>query len=327
MLSVSMERAATLPAAMLNTALRYFLEVVDSGSLTLAAQKLHVAPSAVSRMVRKLEEEHQTLLFDRHARGMVLTEAGQLLKAYARRASLEAERARAEIRDLNQVGQKLIRISANQAFGRELLPRVIGEFRAIEPSLRFDLNILQSSEINRRVREGEDDIGMSYNLSPPQGVHVQYARRMPVIAVMAPDHPLAGRKTLSMRDIGSHPVALMGPGSTIRFIIDLCCMHEKIELNVAMTCNNQGAIENSCLRWGAISFSGDLTVMTSTERGELIKIPMSNTELHQRNMHIQTMAGRHLPSSVTRFVESLGAHIDAAYAHPAWMAARLDTAR
>ncbi len=102
---------------MLNTALRYFLEVVDSGSLTVAAQKLHVAPSAVSRMVRKLEEEHQTLLFDRHARGMVLTEAGQLLKAYARRASLEAERARAEIRDLSEIGQKLIRISANQPSG------------------------------------------------------------------------------------------------------------------------------------------------------------------------------------------------------------------
>ena len=121
-------------------------------------------------MVRKLEDEHQAQLFERHARGMVLTEAGQLLKAYARRASLDAERARAEIRELSQIGQKLIRVSANQAFGRELLPRVIGEFREIEPTVRFELNILQSSEINRRVREGEDDIGLSYNLAPPQDI-------------------------------------------------------------------------------------------------------------------------------------------------------------
>lgn len=156
---------------------------------------------------------------------------------------------------------------------------------------------------------------------------MQYARRMPVFAVMAPDHPLAGSKTLSMRDIGQYPVALMGPGSTIRFIIDLCCMHEKIELNVAMTCNNQGAIQTSCQQWGAISFSGDLTVMTSTERGELIAIPMSNADLHQRNMHIQTMAGRQLPPSVTRFVEALTAHIDAAYADPAWLAVGPDAAR
>ncbi|CFP05436.1 LysR family regulatory protein [Bordetella pertussis] len=283
---------------MLNTALRYFLEVVDAGSLTLAAQKLHVAPSAVSRMVRKLEGEHQAQLFERHARGMVLTEAGQLLKAYARRASLDAERARAEIRELSQIGQKLIRVSANQAFGRELLPRVIGEFREIEPTVRFELNILQSSEINRRVREGEDDIGLSYNLAPPQDVHVQYARRMPLFAVMAPQHPLAGRDMLSMQDIGDYPVVLMGPGSTNRFFIDLCCMHEKIELNIAMTCNNQGAIQTCCQQWGAISFSGDLTVMTPTERGELVSIPMANSELHQRIMHIQTMADRQLPASV-----------------------------
>ncbi|AEE68600.1 LysR family regulatory protein [Bordetella pertussis] len=306
---------------MLNTALRYFLEVVDAGSLTLAAQKLHVAPSAVSRMVRKLEGEHQAQLFERHARGMVLTEAGQLLKAYARRASLDAERARAEIRELSQIGQKLIRVSANQAFGRELLPRVIGEFREIEPTVRFELNILQSSEINRRVREGEDDIGLSYNLAPPQDVHVQYARRMPLFAVMAPQHPLAGRDMLSMQDIGDYPVVLMGPGSTNRFFIDLCCMHEKIELNIAMTCNNQGAIQTCCQQWGAISFSGDLTVMTPTERGELVSIPMANSELHQRIMHIQTMADRQLPASVGRFVQALASRINASYADPAWLAA------
>ncbi|CPQ64761.1 LysR family transcriptional regulator [Bordetella pertussis] len=306
---------------MLNTALRYFLEVVDAGSLTLAAQKLHVAPSAVSRMVRKLEGEHQAQLFERHARGMVLTEAGQLLKAYARRASLDAERARAEIRELSQIGQKLIRVSANQAFGRELLPRVIGEFREIEPTVRFELNILQSSEINRRVREGEDDIGLSYNLAPPQDVHVQYARRMPLFAVMAPQPPLAGRDMLSMQDIGDYPVVLMGPGSTNRFFIDLCCMHEKIELNIAMTCNNQGAIQTCCQQWGAISFSGDLTVMTPTERGELVSIPMANSELHQRIMHIQTMADRQLPASVGRFVQALASRINASYADPAWLAA------
>jgi DNA-binding transcriptional LysR family regulator len=310
---------------MLNTAWLYFLEVVDTGSLTRAAQKLHVAPSAVSRMIRKLEEEHQTLLFDRHARGMVLTEAGQLLKAYARRATLESERARAEIRELRQVGQKLIRISANQAFGRELLPRVIGKALAIEPSLRFELTCLQSLEINRRVREGEDDIGVSYNLSPPQGVNVQYARKMPVFAIMSPDHPLAKHKVLSLSDLQDHPVALMGPGSTIRFMVDLCCMHENIKLNVAVTCNNQEGIHTSCRDWGAIGFSSDLTVRGLTERGELVAVPLSNTSLHQRNCHIQTMADRHLPISVVRFVNLLREQMEAAYDHPAWGMAAIES--
>ena len=105
---------------MLNTALKYFLEVVNTGSVTVAAQKLHVAPSAISRMIKKLEEEHETQLFGRHARGMHLTEAGELLASYARRTHLESERTVADIRDLRRVGPKLLKISANQAFGREL---------------------------------------------------------------------------------------------------------------------------------------------------------------------------------------------------------------
>lgn len=298
---------------MLNTALKYFLAVVNAGSLTVAAQKLHVAPSAVSRMIKKLEDKHQTSLFDRHARGMVLTEAGELLAAYARRAYLESERAHAEIRDLSYIGQKLIKLSANQAFGRELLPRAIGEFRKLEPQVSFELNVLQSSEINRRVRKGEDDIGLSYNLSPPEGVHIQYARRMPVFAVMSPDHALATRPTLSMRDIADWPVALMGPGSTIRFIVDLCCMHEKIKLNIALTSNNQGAIQNFCRDWGIISFSGDLTVLESLESDKLVAIPMTNDELRQRTLHIQTLSGRELPLSAERFVQRVIHHIDTSY--------------
>jgi DNA-binding transcriptional LysR family regulator len=298
---------------MLNTALIYFLEVVNAGSLTLAAQKLHVAPSAISRMVQKLEEEYQTRLFDRHARGMVLTESGELLAAYARRAYLESERAHSEIRDLSHVGQQLIRLSANQAFGRELLPRVMGEFRKNEPNVQFELSILQSADINARVRKGQDDIGLSYNLSPPEGVHIQYARRIPAYAVMAATHPLAKRELLSLNEIAAWPVALMGPGSTIRFIIDLCCMHERISLDIALTSNNQGAIQNYCRDWGAISFASHLTVLSSTERGELVAIPLSNSELHQRNLHIQTLQRRELPLSVARFMQLLIRHIDDFY--------------
>lgn len=295
---------------MLNTALKYFLQVVNSGSLTVAAQKLHVAPSAVSRMIKKLEDEHQTSLFDRHARGMVLTEAGELLAAYARRASLEAERARSDIRDLSRIGQRLVKMSANQAFGRELLPRLIGEFRQSEPSVHFQLDILQSAEINRRVREGEDDIGVSYSLSPPEGVHVQYVGRLPVYAVMAPSHALARRDILSMQEIAAYPVALMGHGSTIRFIVDLCCMHERIDLNVVMTSNNIGALQNLSRTWGPIIFSSKLTVQAAIQRGELVALPISNEDLHQRHFHIQTMTGRELPASVTRFVEAIVQNVE-----------------
>src|SRR5690606_7985293 len=122
---------------------------------------------------------------------------------------------------------------------------------------------------------------------------------------------LAGNVKLSMADIADWPVALMGAGSTIRFIVDLCCMHEKIALNVVLTSNNQGAIQNFCRDCGAISFSTELTVLGSTMRGELVVIPMSNEELHQRNLHILTLPGRQLPGSATRFIQAVIERIEA----------------
>jgi DNA-binding transcriptional LysR family regulator len=297
---------------MLNTALKYFLEIVSSGSLTMAAHKLHVAPSAVSRMVRKLEDEHGMALFERHSRGMVLTEAGRLLASYARRASLESERVRADIRGLHGIEQTLIKVSANQAFANELLPSVMGDFRQKEPAVTFKLSVLQAAEINRRVREGEDDIGLCYSMAPPEEVEVQYARRVPVYAIMPPHHPLAKRPMISMKEIADYPVALMGEGSTIRFIVELCCLHEDLKLDVVMTCNRINTIHNFCREWNIISFCGYLTVQHALARGELVAVRVSNPELHQREFNIQTMAGRELPPSAQRLIQAIIQRVEAA---------------
>jgi DNA-binding transcriptional LysR family regulator len=66
-----------------NTALRYFLEVARSGSLSKASEHLYVAVSALSRQIAKLEEEVGAPLFERRPRGMVLSDAGRLLVGYA----------------------------------------------------------------------------------------------------------------------------------------------------------------------------------------------------------------------------------------------------
>ena len=85
---------------LLSTATRYFMEVVRTGSITDAAQAVHVAPSAVSRQVAKLEESLGCPLFERQSRGMALTEAGERLAAWVHRAQQDTERVADEVRAL-----------------------------------------------------------------------------------------------------------------------------------------------------------------------------------------------------------------------------------
>lgn len=302
---------------MLNTAFRYFLEVVNAGSLTAAGLRLHVAPSAVSRMIRKLEEEYGVDLFERHGRGMVLTEAGEILATSARRSQLEAEHARMDIFDLRKIGKRLIRISANQAFGIELLPNLIARYQKSEPDVTFNLTLLRASEIHRRIQDGEDDIGFYYSLRPAVDVNLRYSRRMRVLALVRPDHPLAGRPAISLKDVEPYPVGQMSLGTTVRTIVDLCCMQENVALSSTFISNNVTSLQNFCLeREDAVVFFGELTATSVVKTSKLVALQINEPQLHQRHLQIITMEGRELPNSARRFLEMTVEHIEQSSPQP-----------
>ena len=87
--------------SLLSLPLRYFLEVARTGSVNQAAQRLHVAASAVSRQLGKLEDSLGVVLFERQARGMALTEAGTRLLAHASAHDAQALELVEQLQDLS----------------------------------------------------------------------------------------------------------------------------------------------------------------------------------------------------------------------------------
>ena len=104
---------------------RYFLAVIDAGSLAAAGERLHIAPSAVSRQIALLEESVGVALFERRPRGMQLTAAGEALAEHARRTWLEQENILAELRGEGYPGAKVIRLVSTEGLSRYFLPRVL----------------------------------------------------------------------------------------------------------------------------------------------------------------------------------------------------------
>ena len=113
---------------MISLGLRYFLEVARSGSIAAAAGAQHVAASAVSRQIAKLEDELGIALFERQARGMALSDAGRQLAAYASAAALEAERVATEIRHRGEQGDVTVRLACTEGFAHRFLPQCMAEF-------------------------------------------------------------------------------------------------------------------------------------------------------------------------------------------------------
>ena len=156
-----------------DTALRYFLEVVRTGSVSEAATRLSVSPSAVSRQVATLEDLLGVPLFERRPRGMAPSPAGELLAAHALRNALEADRVVADIEALQGLRRGLIRVCCSAGFAIQFLPKAMAQFREQHPGMQFHLRVAAPAAVTQAVLNTEADIGLTYSRTAERDIELQ----------------------------------------------------------------------------------------------------------------------------------------------------------
>ena len=139
--------------------LRIFHAVADAGSLTHAGDALHLSQSAVSRQIRALEESLNATLFHRHARGLILTEQGELLFDATRAMSQRLEAAVARIRDSKEEVFGELRVTTTTGFGSLWLAPRLPKLYEKYPELKIDL-MLEERVLDLPMREADVAIRM-----------------------------------------------------------------------------------------------------------------------------------------------------------------------
>ena len=139
--------------------LRIFHAVADAGSLTHAGDSLHLSQSAVSRQVRALEESLNTTLFHRHARGLILTEQGELLFDATSAMLRRLDAAAARIRDSEEEVFGELRVTTTTAFGTLWLAPRLPKLYEQYPDLKIDL-MLEERVLDLPMREADVAIRM-----------------------------------------------------------------------------------------------------------------------------------------------------------------------
>ena len=139
--------------------LRIFHAVADAGSLTHAGDKLNLSQSAVSRQIRALEESLGAILFHRHARGLILTEQGELLFDATRSMSKRLEAAAARIRDSEEEVFGELRVTTTTGFGTMWLAPRLPKLYEKYPNLKVDL-MLEERVLDLPMREADVAIRM-----------------------------------------------------------------------------------------------------------------------------------------------------------------------
>src|SRR6056297_2863843 len=139
--------------------LRIFHAVAAAGSLTHAGDMLHLSQSAVSRQVRALEEALNTVLFHRHARGLILTEQGELLLDATRSMNKRIEAATARIRDSEEEVFGALRVTTTIGFGSLWLAPRLPKLYEKYPDLNIDL-MLEERVLDLPMREADVAVRM-----------------------------------------------------------------------------------------------------------------------------------------------------------------------
>ncbi|KWR91426.1 LysR substrate-binding domain-containing protein [Cupriavidus sp. IDO] len=288
------------------TAVRYFLEVVRTGSVKDAALKLNVAPSAVSRQIAKLESELDTLLFDRRARGLAPNAAGELLAAYAKRTQQDIDRVTSDIQALRGLRVGRVRLASVEGIAHEFIPTLAASFREKYVGIRFDLDVCPQGDIARRIRDGEADVGITLSGLPEPDIEVELRHPAPVLAIMAPDHPLAGQRQISLSQVIGYPLALPPKDSSLRQLLDTSCSRQGLRYETVFSSNYLDSLLGfAAAGGGVITFYGELSVRGRLKAGTIAAVPLRDRELNERSIEVQTLAKRNLPPAGRAFVQHL----------------------
>ncbi|KAA8670418.1 LysR family transcriptional regulator [Pantoea dispersa] len=297
---------------MLSTEMRYFLAVADCGSLSAASAQLFVAVSAISRQIQRLEQQLGVMLFARHARGMVLTEAGEIFAHHVRKNLLDMEYALAEIKGLKAVRRTLIRVACTDGLAFTLLPRLIAAFRRDHPGVLFDVRVASAQGVAELLRSGECDVALQFSLHAERAVEVVGSWPAPVLLVMHDSHPLAGVPQVALADLSHYPLALPQQNTTVRQLFELASHMSGHLIEPVLTCDNFSTLFHFLLRTPlAVTICSSFTLAEEAQQQGLVMRAVNIDQLSQRTLQLQTQSGRPRSAALTLFLTFLQQQLSA----------------
>ena len=200
--------------------LRAFVAVAREASMTRAATRLHLTPSALSMLVRGMEEELGLRLFERTTRRIELTEAGRQFLPAVRDVFFALDAGMDTLREGKRRKSERLVLATSPLLAATLAPRVIAQFREQFPNITVTLIDAPVDQVVAQVREAKADFGICTADQAASDLVSQVLYEDTLVLACSPDHPLAERREVSWTDLTDQRLILLTPGSGLRRLTD-----------------------------------------------------------------------------------------------------------
>lgn len=282
--------------------LHYLDEVARVGSIRQAAERLHIAPSAVNRRIQDLEDELGTPIFERLPRGMRLTAAGELFVGYIRNRAADLAQVRSKIEDLQGLRRGTVKIVVSQAVASVFLPKHIAHFRSLHPMVDFQVQVGGHRQALNALRTFETELALVFNLAPENDIQAMSEHEQQLCVMMHKDHPLAVKPgKIRLRDCAEYPLVLPSGEMAGRQLLNDYLVRRSLKLRPAIESNSFDFLRGYLYHEQALSFQIAIGVMT--DGGQLVSREIEDSGFPKGKLVLASLRGRQLPVIVYAFAE------------------------
>lgn len=202
--------------------LAYFVAAAEHGSMTAAGRAVHVSQSAISLAVGDLERELGAQLFIRHhAHGLSLTPAGRRIIAGARALLAGAAVLADDARELGDALTGDLTVACYTTIAPFLMPRLAAGFASKQPAVRLELREGDMADLHELVRSGVSELMICYDLDLGRDMAVTPLLATRPYVLLPPDHPLADRDEIALRELAGEPFVLLDQPQPATYFLGL----------------------------------------------------------------------------------------------------------
>lgn len=287
--------------------LRHFVEVAQQKSFRAAADRLNIAPSAVSKQIRNLEEHLGVELFlrDRGRAGLELTEAGQILLYRCASVMNELAIARDEMNELKGLQRGHLRLGVNEVIASDLLPGILRDLHRNFPHLQYTIIVENTPAIVKRLHEGDVDIGLGYNFPSSPDLEVLAVLHRNTYLITGLDHPLAQRRKVRLEEIAGEKFILPDSSVSLHHLIQDALVRAGVDVRVIMHTNSFTLLRQMVQEGLGVSMV--IGRFLQTKREQLAFIGVESPGFTHKPLSCCRAAGRTPTSSSIAFAASIKA--------------------
>lgn len=281
--------------------LKYFIEVARQKSFTRAAEVLHVSQSAISKMIKDLEQELGLFLFNRSSKFIRLTDTGETFLRHAQEVVALFDNLIREVESAAQLDKGKITIGLPPITGSTRFAHLLGEFKKKFPHIDMALFEYGSKTIEAGIQNGSIDIGVICNAPDLEAFHAFTLSNDPLWVIASPDHPLGGLDAVTLADLRTEQFVMYREDFSLHHKIVNGCIAAGFQPQIIFeTSQRELMTQLVATNLGVAILPGrtcaELNSTTITAR------PLSHPQLHHQ-MSIIWKKGRHLNRAAQLWID------------------------